>query len=95
MKKQRHVWVITKDGTPIKDKGFPTAHWAIASLVKSTADAFTYTLDPDVKVVKYVPENKKLIEAAKELIYLVEHDAWCGVEVTVAARNFEKALEAE
>lgn len=94
MKNQRHVWVLTnRDGTPIKDKNFPTSNWAIASLTKSAADTFTDSLDADVKIVKYVLENLELIKAVKKLICAIAKDALASEKTVNAAIDLQKVLE--
>lgn len=54
-----------------------------------------YELDMDQRVVKYVPENKALIEAAKEVIRAVAGDACAGNKILVAVGKLQKIVEGE
>lgn len=87
MKPQRHVWVITQDECPIINRTV----WAYR-----TAEDAENNLEEGEKVVKYVPENKALVEAAKEVVACVHKGPLpSNIKTRAVIKNLKKALEAK
>ena len=95
MKKQKHVWIVTdKDGST----GFPFANnfYTDAFFTRSDARHDAETPCGKYRVVKYVPENKELVKAAKRLLELVKEfeDALLPNEIN-ELESLEKVLAKE